>query len=104
MEKKSGLFTDFFDAVENFMATAKEVEVNPENGWKSKLMDAADKVFLERDKIKGEDYDAWNDVIQDIAYVSRILEHFDVVMAGEPQKTSTGKETYRILNKPGRNG
>lgn len=92
---------DFKKAVENFWYKARAVQVD-----KGALADAADGVFLSRDRLSGGTEicsgKAWDNVEDQVYDVKSCLRRCGVAMSGYVQKTSTGKMTYRLLNWPSR--
>ena len=84
----------FNGAVARFFELAR----NNEDG----LADAADRVFLARDKMSNLRPDQWDRVIEDMELVSKVLHDRGIAMMPSSHRTSTGKETYKILNRPSR--
>lgn len=67
-----------------------------------RLMDAADAVLFSRDALIGADLTEkdWDAVVNDIADMSHCLTKQGIAMNVTPVQTSTGRMTYRLLNKP----
>lgn len=103
--KADRLHEKFKAAVENFWGTMARFDVD--TGCLTKrgdLIDAADKVLLTRDELYGQDEDKTRRaaVAHEVLDVKQYLEKHDIRLGAAPQTTSTGRTTYRILNKPSR--
>ena len=68
------------------------------------LMDAADNVFLSADMLKRclPEENNVQDAGNAVSLIREFLKDNDIVMSEALQTTSTGKQTYRIINKPSR--
>lgn len=84
-----------FNMAVNAYWQAAEEPVNIE-----RLTDAADEVLLSRDRLNGLQGDDRDDVDFEVAQVRKHLDSKGVTLCGRPNKTSTGRETYRVLVQP----
>jgi len=87
---------EFKRAVNHFWGA---VQTNKDKGV---IADAANEVFLIRDQLQGTaltNFD-WDDITLIVADIGEYVEKHQLPVLSVPQHTSTGKKTYKILNKP----
>jgi hypothetical protein len=103
LSREDRLYEKFNKAAVRFWNATTAFENGPEClGVRGRMMDAADAMLLARDELKGCAMrpDRWDLVVQDIADMAGYLERAAIRLNPQPVKTSTGRMTYRILNKP----
>ena len=99
------LHEKFKNAVEKFWGTMERFDADTNDfALRNDLIGAADAVLLARDELYGSETrkDRRAAVGYDVIDMTHYLEKHDVRMGAVPQTTSTGRTTYRILNKPSR--
>lgn len=86
----------FHDAATNYAQKLDCLEA------RNHLMDCADEVLLARDELQGATLNShrWDNIVTDVADVAEIMEKAGIGLLSRPVETSTGRKTYRILNKP----
>ncbi|MBU0800682.1 MAG: hypothetical protein KKA05_06725 [Alphaproteobacteria bacterium] len=102
-EQEQRLYDAFNKAAGHFWDATSSFESAPQClGVRGKLLDAADNMLLSRDALAGAELsqDRWDAITQDLADMSYYLGKHDIMLNGTPVQTSTGRTTYRILNKP----
>lgn len=102
-EREDRLFDVFNKAVGHFFDAHKDFTQNNDClTARTRLLDCADAVLLARDGLRGATLNQhrWDSIVTDVAYVSESMEKAGITMLKEPVTTSTGRTTYRILNKP----
>lgn len=99
------LLEAFNRAVSLFWERADKFEsLKNDNDRRAAVMDAADAVLFARDDLGQATLSGpcWDGVVSDVADMAHYLHKNDIHLAGAPQTTSTGRKTYRVLNKPSR--
>jgi hypothetical protein len=103
LSREDRLYEKFNKAVVRFWDATTAFEDSPEClGVRGRMLDAADDMLFARDELKGcaMRADRWDAIVHDIADMAGYLDRAAIRLSAQPVKTSTGRPTYRILNKP----
>lgn len=98
LSEMRGYLIRFWDLADSGRGQTHEFDV------RDSLMDAANDVFVERDRLAHIDLpeDARAKLADRVGKVKSFLDKHDILMNEQPQQTLTGRTTYRILNQPNR--
>ena len=107
MDEKRALMQDFNRAAALFWSLAEKLDKDEgNNDIKDRLMDAANDLFLGKDALAQSGLTStgnrWTGIVFEEKDVRAYLDKKGIVMNMVPQTTSTGRLTYRVLNKPRR--
>jgi hypothetical protein len=102
-DKRNNLTGEFNAAVGRFWSAYATFDSRSEClGQRGKLLDAVDGVLFARDALHGMDLmeKEWDDVTRDVADMCQSIGKHGIALNKQPVQTSTGRMTYRLINKP----